>query len=194
MQAQLRSPSTPAATPLILVGVMTVIGLLLRLPSLGDSLFGDELSTYFTVTGHGLGRTVRIVRSDQELTPPLYYVLAWLTSRLGSSPDALRLPSVLAGVTAIPLTYCLGMRTVGRNAALVGTGLMAASPFLIFYSTEARAYALMLVLGLLSTLALLKALEAGQRRWGRLRCVFVRRAIHPLHDRVRDRGAAAMGI
>ena len=42
---------------------------------------------------------------------------------------------------------------------------MAVSPFLIFYSTEARAYALMLFLGLLSTLTLLKALDGGRRRW-----------------------------
>jgi hypothetical protein len=154
-----------AARPLILVGAATVIGLLLRLPSFSDSLFGDELSTYFTVTGHGLGRTVANVRSDQELTPPLYYVVAWVASRFGGSPDLLRLPSMLSGVAAIPLTYLLGVRTVGRNAAVVGAGLRAASPFLIFYSAEARAYALRLVLGLVSTLTLLKALEDGRRRW-----------------------------
>ncbi|MEN3279463.1 MAG: mannosyltransferase [Solirubrobacteraceae bacterium] len=149
----------------MVVAAVTVIGVLLRLPSLGDSLFGDELSTYYTVAGHGLGRTVAVVRSDQELTPPVYYVLAWAASRFGDSPDALRLPSLFAGVAAIPLTYLLGVRTVGRRAAVVGSGLMAASPFLIFYSTEGRAYALMLVLGLLSTLALLRALDGPQRRW-----------------------------
>ena len=149
----------------MLVGAATMIGLLLRLPSFGDSLFGDELSTYFTATGQGLGHTVANVRSDQELTPPLYYVLAWVASRFGDAPDLLRLPSLLAGVAAIPLTYLLGARTVGRHAAVVGSALMAVSPFLIFYSTEARAYALMLFLGLLSTLTLLKALDGGRRRW-----------------------------
>ena len=42
---------------------------------------------------------------------------------------------------------------------------MALNPFLIFYSTEARAYSLMLVLGLLSTLALVRALDTAAVRW-----------------------------
>ncbi len=155
----------PSRGQLLLVGAITLVGLLLRLRSLSDSLFGDELSTYYTVAGHGLGRTLRIVESDQELTPPLYYVLAWLAARLGDTPEALRLPSLLAGIAAIPLTYLLGLRTVGRRAAIVGAALVATSPFLIFYSTEARAYSLMLLLGLVSTLTLLRALDHGRPRW-----------------------------
>jgi 4-amino-4-deoxy-L-arabinose transferase-like glycosyltransferase len=42
---------------------------------------------------------------------------------------------------------------------------MALSPFLIFYSTQARPYALLVCLVLGSTLALLVALERGERRW-----------------------------
>lgn len=154
------------ATPVgLLVGAITLVALLLRLRAFGDSLFGDELSTYYTVAGHGLGRTLDIVRSDQELNPPLYFVLAWISARLGDAPELLRLPSLLAGVAAVPLTYLLGVRTVGRTAALVGAALMALSPFVIFYSTEARAYALMVLLALLSTLALLQALDSGRGRW-----------------------------
>src|SRR5205085_11633972 len=103
------------------------VGLLLRLSSLSNSLFGDELSTYYAVAGHGLGRTLQIVRSDQELNPPLYFALAWLFARLGDTPEALRLPSMLAGTAAIPLTYLLGMRTVGRRAAIIGAALVATS-------------------------------------------------------------------
>jgi hypothetical protein len=42
---------------------------------------------------------------------------------------------------------------------------MALSPFMIFYSTEARAYALVTALALVSTLALRNATENGSRRW-----------------------------
>src|SRR5439155_1296281 len=66
---------------------------------------------------------------------------------------------------AIPLVYLLGLRTVGRAAALVAAALTAMSPFMIFYSTEARGYEVMVVLVMLSTLALLAALESGRARW-----------------------------
>ncbi|MGH9205466.1 MAG: hypothetical protein ACRD1G_02735, partial [Acidimicrobiales bacterium] len=64
---------------LVLVCVITVGGLLLRLPSFNDSLAGDEISTYFIVVGNSLGRVMRLVHSNQETTPPLYFIVAWAT-------------------------------------------------------------------------------------------------------------------
>ena len=75
------------------------------------------------------------------------------------------MPSLIAGVATVPLVYVLGARTVGRTAALAGTALFALSPFAIFYASEARAYALMTLLVVLSTLSLLRALETNERRW-----------------------------
>jgi 4-amino-4-deoxy-L-arabinose transferase-like glycosyltransferase len=77
----------------------------------------------------------------------------------------LRIVSLLAGTASVPLTYLVGLRTVGRRAAAVAATLVALSPFLIFYSPEARAYALMMFLVLASTLALLKALERQRVAW-----------------------------
>lgn len=133
---------------------------------LGNSLFGDELSTYSIVTGHSPGQILHILNGHSvDLTPPLFFELAWLSSRLGRTPELLRLFPFLAGVCAVPLTYRLGLRTVGRGAALGGALLVALSPFLIFYSTEARAYAVLATLLLGSTLALLRALDDGRARW-----------------------------
>jgi mannosyltransferase len=148
------------------VGAITVAGFLLRLPSFGDSLYGDEASTYYVVTGHSLGRVIDLLQGNSvELSPPLFFAVAWATEKLGDSARLIRLGSLLAGTTAIPLTYLLGVRTVGRAAGLVGAALVALSPFLIFYSTEARAYALLLLVVLLSTLTLLRALDAGGFKW-----------------------------
>jgi mannosyltransferase len=157
--------STWAGPLLLLVGAITAAGLLLRLPSFNDALFGDELSTYFIVAGNGLGDVMNLVRSDQEVSPPLYFLLSSATEGLGDRAESLRLTSLFAGTAAIPLTYLLGQRTVGRGAALVGAALVALSPFLIFFSTEARPYALVLLLGLLSTLALLRALDTRRSGW-----------------------------
>ena len=147
------------------VGAITLVGAALRLVILQDSLFGDELSTYWIVSERSLGEVISTVHTDAEITPPLYFVLAWLTTRLDLTAEMLRAPSFLAGVAAIPLTYLLGLRTVGRAAALVASAITALSPFMIFYSTEARGYELMIVLVMLSTLALLAGVDDGRARW-----------------------------
>ena len=77
----------------------------------------------------------------------------------------LRAPSYLAGVAAIPLVYLIGARTVGRCAAVVASAITALGPFMIYYSTEARGYELMVVLVMLSTLAMLVAIDDRRARW-----------------------------
>jgi 4-amino-4-deoxy-L-arabinose transferase-like glycosyltransferase len=77
----------------------------------------------------------------------------------------LRLPSLVAGVALVPLVYALGIRTVGRSAALAGAALAAVSPLAVFFSAEARAYMLMAFLVCASTLALLNALDGRGRGW-----------------------------
>lgn len=151
------------------VASITLIGLLMRIPAIGDSLFGDELSTYFIVEGHGFRYAMAIVRGAQEATPPLYFAVAWLFAQFGSAPDLLRVPSLIAGIVTIPLTYLLGVRTVGRGPGLVGAALVALSPMMIYYSTEARAYSLEACLVIGSTIALVSALKAPSSsiwRWG----------------------------
>jgi hypothetical protein len=150
-----------------LVGGITLVGLLVRLSLFGNSLFGDELSTYSIVSGSSLGHVVYLLEGGHsvDLNPPLYFILAWMAERVGDSAELLRLPSLLAGVAAIPLTYLLGAKTVGRPAAVVGATLVALSPFLIFFSTEARSFALVMLLTLLSTIALLRAIETRRGGW-----------------------------
>ena len=150
-----------------ILGALTTLGLLLRLPSFSSSLFGDELSTYYIVTGNGLGHVVDqlIGAHAGDLNPPLYFGLAWLAERLGDSSELLRLPSLLAGLAAIPLTYLLGERAVDRRAGLVAAALMSLSPFLIYYSTEARSFGTAMLFTLLSTLALLRAIDTRRTAW-----------------------------
>lgn len=151
--------------PRLMVALLTAVGVVLRLLAGRQSMFADELSTHYVVTGRGLADAISIVHTDAEITPPLYFAAAWLTTRLGDTAELLRAPSLIAGVLTIPLVYLLGMRTVGRRAALVATAFTVLSPFMIYYSAEARGYALMVVLVLGSTLAMLAALDDGRARW-----------------------------
>jgi Dolichyl-phosphate-mannose-protein mannosyltransferase len=161
--AAARRWSPAGATLLILAGI-TAIGLALRLPSFGDSMWEDELSTNFFVHGFGITNVFQVGPSDQEGTPPLFFMLAWVTRGIDNA-EGLRLVPLLAGLASIPLTYLLALRTVSREAGLVAAAVMALSPFLIYYSTEARAYAPVMLFGLIATLALLSALDSPRTAW-----------------------------
>jgi hypothetical protein len=136
------------------------------LPAFRSSLFGDELSTYYIVAGHGLSRVLRLVESNQETSPPLYFVLAWATRGiLHNQGESIRLISLVTGTAMIPLTFLVGLMTVGRRAALVGAALVALSPTMIQLSSEARPFMLAAFFAVLSTLSMLRALQTGRTGW-----------------------------
>jgi hypothetical protein len=152
------------------VAALTVIGAVLRVIVAHQSVFADELSTYWISATHGLGGVLSLLYSTgpihhAEITPPLSFLASWLTTRAGTSSELLRLPALIAGTATIPLVYILGLRTVGRRAALLASALTALSPFMIYYSAEARAYGLMMLLVVGSTLSMLVALDTGRRRY-----------------------------
>jgi 4-amino-4-deoxy-L-arabinose transferase-like glycosyltransferase len=162
----LAQPAVRLASPALLaVAALTVAGFVLRALQFDQSLFADELSTYWIVHDHSLGEVLRSIRSNDEITPPLYFVLGWLSLKIGPDPEWVRLPSLIAGTATIPLLYALGARTVGRRAGVVAAAVAALSPFLVYYSVEARSYALMIALLAASTVALLIALERRRARW-----------------------------
>ncbi len=158
---------SPAGRTVIL---LTAVGLGARLVVAHESLFGDELSTYWIVARHGLHGVLSLIYGTAsikhvEITPPLYFVASWFTLHLGDAPIPLRLPSLVAGTLIMPGVYLLGLRTVGQRRALVAAALTAASPFMVYYSTEARAYGVMMALVVGSTLSLLLAVDTGRTRW-----------------------------
>ncbi len=129
-------------------------------------MFGDELFTYEIATRPGFGDMLGGVTGPLEISPPLYFALAWVCAKLGDPHVWIRVPALVAGVALVPAAYALGMRTVGRAAALIGAGLVALSPFAVYYSSEARAYSLATLLVVLAALALLAALDrSGWARW-----------------------------
>lgn len=145
---------------------MTIlIGAVLRVNEIGQSLFADEMWTYLSATKPDLGGMLDFVRSDEEITPPLFATLAWFSAQLGDATVLIRLPSIIAGILTIPLVWVIGMRTFGRRVALLAAVLVALSPFLAYYSVEARAYSLAYALAAASTVCLLLALERRQAAW-----------------------------
>jgi mannosyltransferase len=92
-------------------------------------------------------------------------VLAWTSAQLGDPATLVRLPAMVAGILTIPLIYALAKRCFDQPVALLASVLAALSPFLIWHSVEARAYAVTIALTLGSTLALLLAIERRRIGW-----------------------------
>ncbi len=85
----------------------------------------------------------------------------WLA--LGRTDFMIRLPSALFGVATVGVIFAVARRLFGRRPALWAAGLVAVAPFHIWYSQEARMYALAGLFGWLAVWAALKALTGGSR-------------------------------
>ncbi len=104
-----------------------------------------------------------LLLSRHEANMGLYYLLlrGWL--HLGHGAVWLRLPSAVFGALASVVGYLLLRRYFSFPTAVLGALLMAVNPFAIAYSQDARAYALAMLLGMLSVLLFIQAVES--RRW-----------------------------
>lgn len=160
-RAQPRPQEAPSAplmavltrTDLQLITGITIGAAVLRFAALNaQSLWYDE-SVTASLVAEPFGTMFRLLRTS-ETAPPFYYVVAWIWVRLfGSSDAALRSLSALAGTLTVPVVYAAGRILISRSAALIAATLAACSPLLVWYSQEARAYSLLLLLGALSVLA-----------------------------------------
>jgi mannosyltransferase len=138
----------------------------LRLSTLGlQSFWYDEAFTPVHVLRVSLGATLHNV-VHTENTPPLWYMLEWLISRvLGTGVVALRLLSALAGIATVAVAWAIGSELAGRRAAIVTATLVAVNPLFVWYSQEARAYALFVFTTSLALLCFLRAMrELTNRR------------------------------
>jgi len=140
----------------------------LTLPFLGhQSLWLDEIYTRHILAAHSLGGLWDRIRAT-ESTPPLYYLLAKLSTGLAGtrSASAMRLPSALAVIAAVPVGYLALRRLVGWRAALAAAAIIAVNPNLLEFGTDARSYALFVLSGLLSVWGFAAVLERpGWRRY-----------------------------
>ena len=146
----------------ILVGLI-LLGAGLRLVQLGqESLWFDEAWT--ALFAQQRGAALREILWNQPF--PFYYLLmsGW-TTLAGWSEVALRLLSALAGIVSIPLLYRLVAALFTRRDAKVAALLLAVSPLHVWYSQEARMYALAAALALAANLAFLVALRTNRRSW-----------------------------
>lgn len=158
------STPPPAAdyAPVVLLAII-VLGAVLRAFWLThQSLWTDEVATYLSSNGS----LAQVVSQPAGNIPPFYYLMMNAMLRLGTRDLLLRLPSVVAGVLSIPFFFLIVRRWLGGTAGLWCAAMLAISPFHVWYSQEARPYALLVLLSLLALWSLQHALaEPKSRRW-----------------------------
>ncbi len=154
------------------LAALVVLAALLRLSTLDlQSFWYDEAYIPVHTLHPSLVATLRSVE-HRENTPPLWYALIWGWSRVfGTGMLALRLPSALAGIATVPVAWGIGQQLAGRigdgsaasvslfgrRAAIATAALVATNPLLVWYSQEARAYGLFVLMVALAMWCWLRA-------------------------------------
>lgn len=154
------SPPAPARDPGLVRHLVaaTLAGAVLRLAALGhQSLWVDEVLTWYSV---GAGQPLQLTHLLENVHGPLYSLLLYLwVAVAGDGEWAMRLPSAIFGIATIPALAWAGARWLGREAAVPAAWLAAGSPFLVWYSQEARNYSLLILCACLAAGALLALRE-----------------------------------
>jgi mannosyltransferase len=122
------------------------------------ALWADELATWGAVR-LDWGPLVRLAGHVDAVVLPYFAVEKLWTSVAGTSPAALRLPSVLAMAGAAALVAVLGRRVSGRRVGVLAGLTFAVVPATSRFAQEARPYAFVVLFAVLATLLLVRFLD-----------------------------------
>jgi 4-amino-4-deoxy-L-arabinose transferase-like glycosyltransferase len=161
--------------PLVAVILLGFALRLLRLPSLGDLEFDEIVSVRYAAMPAG-ALLPRLAGALFEHPPAFYVALGWWQALAGREDVLARLFSIVPGMLAIPLAYAIARQVYGgqdprdaaaprQGTAVLAATLVALAPLPIFYSREARMYALLTCLSLASLWLLLRGLARQRSRW-----------------------------
>ncbi|MGA8745366.1 MAG: glycosyltransferase family 39 protein, partial [Solirubrobacterales bacterium] len=147
-------------TALWVVAGLTALGIAIRFSTLGlQSFHHDEVITAGRVLPGSFLHMLHEVKHS-ESNPPLYYVIAWAWAKVfGYGEVGLRSLSALFGAATVPVAYFIGRELSSRRAGYITAAIVAVNPMLIWYSQEARGYALLVFLAALSFLFFVRALR-----------------------------------
>lgn len=154
------------STPLKVFGLLALMALSiwLRSHALSAKFWIDE-GLSVGIAHHDLFSIPGVLRKDGA--PPLYYMLlhVWMGVTGGDGESRTHALSLLCATLTIPCGWWVGRRLFGEKAGWATAALCATLPFLTYYAQETRMYALVALLGLLSSGAFALAYAYRDRRW-----------------------------
>lgn len=139
----------PAYVYLILGGI-TLIGFVLRVIDINQSIAYDEAYTFIHFASRGFKHILADYSAPNNHI--FHTILVGIAYRLlGGQPWAVRLPAFTAGILMIPAMYFTARRFFSSSQSLAASALIAVTHSFINYSVNARGYTLLFLLTLLLT-------------------------------------------
>lgn len=119
-----------------------VLGLILRILSLNQSLWLDEAINTLAAKNYSFFDLITKY-APADFHPPGWFIIIWFWTKIfGYSEIAVRIPSVIFGVLTIWVVYLIGKKISSKEVGIIGAILICLNPLHIYYSQEARMYAL----------------------------------------------------
>lgn len=148
----------------MIISFILIFGLILRLVNINQSLWFDEAinvlyardsDLIFYLTGYIIG----------DFHPPGWFFVLWVFTNLIDSAELIvRAPSVVFGVLTIYFTYLIG-KEFSKKIGLIAALLISVAPLHIYYSQEARPYALGALAVSISSYYFLKFLKTTDKKF-----------------------------
>jgi mannosyltransferase len=124
-----------------MIYLILALGLILRLISINQSFWIDEATSASTVSMSLSNFFGKFMPGDFH--PPLYYLALRVWALFfGTSEIALRSLSIVFATLTIYLVYLIGKEICNKKVGLIASLLLATSSLHIYYSQEARMYAM----------------------------------------------------
>ena len=140
---------------------ITVTGLVVRL-IVPRGLWLDEATSVDQARMSFAGMISNLRTTDVH--PPLYFSVLWATVHVfGSGEMAVRLPSIIAGALVVPMLYLLGKEAYDQRTGVVAAAVGSVAPIMVWYSQEARMYALLMLFGVIALWAQVRIFNRGGR-------------------------------
>ena len=140
--------------PRFILLLIILVGIVLRIPNLNESLWYDEL---FSTHVHLPNLKALAALGIFDVHPPFYSALMFVwTALFGDSEISVRTLPMIFGISSIALIYVLTVRFADQKTALLAAFLISVSPVSIWYSQEARSYSALIFFILLVVIARLK--------------------------------------
>ncbi len=148
-----------------MIFIILILGFLLRLISLNQSLWHDEATSALVARDFSVAEILTQF-SPGDFHPPFYYLMLhfWIQV-FGTSEVAIRMLSILFGVATVWLIYKIAKTIQPSNhLAILSALFLATAPLHIYYSQEARMYVPAAFFAVLSVWFFLKIIKAKKQR------------------------------
>ncbi len=160
---------------------ITLLGAIVRVLLFlsGRSLWFDETAS---IAFSNVPVSQVVLLNLQDTHPPLYYLALHFAIRFfGLNEWAIRLPSLAAGILAIPCVWLLVRELFGRRTATLTAFWMVFSAFFINLSFEIRNHGMPILFVTLAAYAWLRHRRTGEGRFGRIYALAVACGLYTSH-------------